>query len=402
MRILALALSVLCNPFACAFAQTTTSSGIQTASPSNLQTAGGFFDVCGREASQVSKENRAAVGNAPNVAEAFQEVLNATVADHALCLGYLNGLTEGWKEGHEHGVLATHFSTEVLRDYVGINTAIKSLPDEELRTVHKEMNKDVPCLSDDVTFGEVMDVVIKYIRDFSLKNPLWKYVPTSRMVAPALRGAFPCPVTLGTARASDQAQTFHGVKLGVSLGSQFKECPWSPPKKGDIPDFISPPDKDDKGNTIPCFHEVGLFTQGAYPQAAWSVQLFDHFQILKDAKGNYLQPAPLPGTPTIGIWVLVPALGLLRDGTIEGVSLDYLTLERDRLKNSLVEKFGAGHPPEKKMSPEMMKYWGLISEELWDTGWGELSLQIHDKEVFVIAKTSRLIGFERENKKFEF
>src|SRR6267143_3070180 len=211
-------------------------------------------------------------------------------------------------------------------------------------------------------------------------------------------------VALGTAAAPDQPPTFHGIKLGVSLGSQFKECPWMPPKKADIPYYISPPDKDDKGNTIPCFHEVGLFTQAAYPQVASSVQLFDHVQLLKDAKGDVLNVAEpsFPDSPTIHIQVLVPASALLCDGTLEGVSLDYLYLDRDRVKNALVERFGASHPPEKKMSPEMMKFWGLISEEFWKTGWGELSLQIHEKEVFVIAKTSKLIGFERENKKDEF
>src|SRR5258708_328169 len=81
-------------------------------------------------------------------------------------------------------------------------------------------------------------------------------------------------VALGTAAAPDQPPTFHGTKLGVSLGSQFKECPWSPPKKGDIPNYISPPDKNDNGNTIPCFHEWGYFTQAAYPQVEWSVELF--------------------------------------------------------------------------------------------------------------------------------
>jgi len=209
-------------------------------------------------------------------------------------------------------------------------------------------------------------------------------------------------VALGTAAATDNAPTFHGIKLGVSLGSQFKECPWSPPKKGDIPEAISPPDKDDKGNTIPCFHEWGMFQPAAYPQLVSLVELFDHFQFLKDAQGDVLKREPLPGLPPIHIQVLVPASAKLSDGTIEGASLDYLPVELDRVKKALVEKFGASHPPEKKMSPEEMKFWGLISEELWKTGWGELSLQIHDKEVFVIAKTFKLIRFEQENKKDEF
>jgi len=47
-------------------------------------------------------------------------------------------------------------------------------------------------------------------------------------------------VALGTADAVDQPPIFHGIKLGVSLGSQFQECPWNPPKEGEIPKYISP------------------------------------------------------------------------------------------------------------------------------------------------------------------
>jgi hypothetical protein len=48
-------------------------------------------------------------------------------------------------------------------------------------------------------------------------------------------------VALGVASGTDQAPIFHGIKLGVSLGSQFLECPWNPPKEGEIPNYISPP-----------------------------------------------------------------------------------------------------------------------------------------------------------------
>ncbi len=47
-------------------------------------------------------------------------------------------------------------------------------------------------------------------------------------------------VALGAATGAAQAPIFHGIKLGVSLGSQFRECPWNPPKEGDIPKYISP------------------------------------------------------------------------------------------------------------------------------------------------------------------
>lgn len=210
-------------------------------------------------------------------------------------------------------------------------------------------------------------------------------------------------VALGTAAAADQVPSFHGIKLGVSLGSQFQECPWNPPKEGDIPKYISSPDKDEKGNTIPCFHDFGLFTPAAYPQVE-TVSLIDRFTFLKDAQGNVLLPKPLPTSPTIYIRVLVPASMLLRDGTIEGVTLDYLLVESDRVRDALVEKFGASHPPEKKMSPKMMEWWGIkiISNEVWKTGWGELSLVVTDKDVTVFATTSKLKYFERQNEKDEF
>jgi hypothetical protein len=59
---------------------------------------------------------------------------------------------------------------------------------------------------------------------------------------------------------------FHGIKLGVSLDSQLQSCPWNPPKEGDMPDYIRSPYKDERGNTIPCFHHSGYFTPETYPQ----------------------------------------------------------------------------------------------------------------------------------------
>lgn len=134
---------------------------------------------------------------------------------------------------------------------------------------------------------------------------------------------------------------FHGIRLGVSPGSQFKECPWNPPKEGDIPNFISPPDKDNKGNTIPCFHAyVNFFQPAASPQVVSLVQLYEHLEILKDAQGNVSSPEPLPGLPKLSIQLLVPANTPLLEGTIEEVGLVYHPLEADRVRDSLIKKFG--------------------------------------------------------------
>jgi PEGA domain-containing protein/Ssp1 endopeptidase immunity protein Rap1a len=200
MRTFALALAVLCTPFAYVFAQTTTSS-IQTATPASLQSAGGFLDVCGRK-EDVSKENFNAMKNAAS-GEAWntilQKALDASLADKYLCVGYLNGLREGWEEGHDDGVLAAHFPAGVPRDKSNpFHVETKSVPTNGLEAMTAAFKNDVWCLPEHTSIGEIMDAVIKYIRNFSLKDPFWRNIPTSRFVAPALRDAFPCPVRVGT------------------------------------------------------------------------------------------------------------------------------------------------------------------------------------------------------------
>ena len=86
----------------------------QTATVPDIQTAGGFLDVCGRKGVQASKKSTEAVSKAPagEVIDTIKKAMDDSVADHALCLAYLTGLVEGWKEGHEHGVMAVHFLRE--------------------------------------------------------------------------------------------------------------------------------------------------------------------------------------------------------------------------------------------------------------------------------------------------
>jgi hypothetical protein len=213
-------------------------------------------------------------------------------------------------------------------------------------------------------------------------------------------------VALSTATAGDQAPTIHGISLGVSLGSQFQECPWHPAKEGDIPKYVSPPHKDDKGNIVPCFHDFSLFKPAPHPEVTGPVRLFEHFTFLKDTKDNVLQLEPmLPGAPTVFMKLIVPASKSLRDGTIEEVTLEYLPLEMDRVRDALIERFGPSHPPEKKVDPKMFEELTgakLVSAEYWETSWGKLSLLATDKSVYVSATTSKLAHFEQENKKAEF
>jgi len=205
-------------------------------------------------------------------------------------------------------------------------------------------------------------------------------------------------VAFSTAIAAEQSPTFHGIKLGVSLGSQFQECPWNPPKEGDISEYIYSPYKDEKGNTVPCFHDARLFKPASYPQLE-SVELVEYPHRLKDDEGKVLPPQP---RLTRYIQVLVPASTQLGEGTIEGAMLWYLPEELDEIKDALVAKFGTSHPPEKKMTPKMMELLAVKSREVWGTGWGEVFLVLTDKEVSVTARTSKLIAFEKENKKDEF
>lgn len=162
-----------------------------TTTVSDIQRAGGFLDVCGLKASQSPKKSMDAVLKAPTgeVIDAIHKAMDEKVAEISLCIGYLTGLKEGWKEGHEHGVMAAHFPGGVPRGLAEAE-AWKSMPTEELRAMGAEMKNDVPCLPEHLTVGQLNDAVIQYIRR---QNPIMLIVPTARMVPAAMQDAFPCP-----------------------------------------------------------------------------------------------------------------------------------------------------------------------------------------------------------------
>jgi hypothetical protein len=211
-------------------------------------------------------------------------------------------------------------------------------------------------------------------------------------------------VVFSTAVAAEQAPTFHGIKLGVSLGSQFQECPWNPPKERDIPDHIDTPFNDKEGNPIPCFFLPLPYTPTPHSKVQ-TVELIERVTLLKDGKGDVISPQPLPELPVVYIQVFVPASAQLGDGTVEGVMLLYLPLEADRVKDALVKKFGTSHPPDDKVSPKLVEEFlgaKIISREVWRTNWGELFLGVTGKDVSVLAKTAKLRNFEQEHERDEF
>lgn len=130
----------------------------QTARVPDIQDAGGFLDVCGLKDTQVSKKSVEAVKKAPpgEVIDTIKKAMADSVADHALCLAYLTGLVEGWKEGHEHGVMAAYFPAGAPLPEA-LPAALKSLPDKDLEAANAAMKNDVPCLPDHITFGELND-----------------------------------------------------------------------------------------------------------------------------------------------------------------------------------------------------------------------------------------------------
>jgi hypothetical protein len=216
---------------------------------------------------------------------------------------------------------------------------------------------------------------------------------------PALACLLLILIGFGTATATDQPLTFHSIKLGLSLDSQFQRCPT---KDGEYPKFLSSPFQDRNGNTIPCFYELLPAKPKSYPDVRM-IRLVEYIAFFWNEKEN---PAPpMPGRPDVWIDVFVPASKEVGEGTVEAVRLEYDSSEADRVKTALIEKYGTSHPPEKKIDTKIIEPLlgaKLISQEVWKTAWGELMLLVWDKYVVVDTKTQKLISFEQANKKDEF
>jgi hypothetical protein len=169
----------------------------QTITPSDIMTAGGFLENCGTADNGLSTKSMNTLKGAPpnQVMDEFKKALADNAADYGMCLGYLAGLHQGWREGHEHGVVAAHLPDGIPGD---LSAPLKTMPLDELRAANLQMKSGVPCLPDHTSLGEVKDVVIKYIREQNKTNPLVTLMPTARVVPRALQAAFPCPVSAGT------------------------------------------------------------------------------------------------------------------------------------------------------------------------------------------------------------
>jgi len=188
----------------CAPLLLSTSCFAQTASPSDLTSAGGFLDVCGRPPGEVSKKSLDAVAKAPTSEkwDAMKKSWADATADHALCLAYLTGLYEGWEEGNAHGVFAALCPEDLAAISAGVPRDLKSVSDQQLQAQVTAMKTDVPCTPKHITIGEVKDVVVKYIRGRVGNSGFARLASTSALVPLALRDAFPCPAEQPTKQPS--------------------------------------------------------------------------------------------------------------------------------------------------------------------------------------------------------
>jgi hypothetical protein len=121
--------------------------------------------------------------------EKLNEVTVQRTAEVAMCLGYLSGLEQGWKEGHENGVVAAQFPEGWPKDE---KKALAALPQKQLQASSAAVKVDVPCIPDWVTIGQKRDIVVKYLRDQE-KHPFMTMALTAWVVWLAYHEAFPCP-----------------------------------------------------------------------------------------------------------------------------------------------------------------------------------------------------------------
>ena len=121
--------------------------------------------------------------------------MSKAIADRAtevvMCLAFVSGLQQGWKEGHEHGVIAAQFPDGWPNDE---KKALSALPLKQLQAGQAAMTLDVPCIPDYITVGIERDIIAKYIREQEKKgNFVIPAALTSHIVWLAFQEAFPCP-----------------------------------------------------------------------------------------------------------------------------------------------------------------------------------------------------------------
>jgi hypothetical protein len=173
------------------FCVSCSAQAVHTAKPSDIQTVSGFLNVCDRNPGAISPENAELLEHPiGDVTELLNRAMDASLSDHLLCLGYTTGIYEGWKEGHEHGVIAAHFPEGFPVDE---SAALKKLSLAELRVTSRAMSVDVPCMPDSLSFGDMQKAVINYLRDDVKKNAFMGLMLTSRAVPRALTATYACP-----------------------------------------------------------------------------------------------------------------------------------------------------------------------------------------------------------------
>src|SRR5581483_8575499 len=163
----------------------------QIAPVSKLLTADGFLDVCGSGDTQLSKEQMETAKRVPpsEMMDALKKAMDDRLAEEAMCIAYVAGLVEGWKEGHEHGVLAAQFPSAWPQDE---KRALSTLPLKQLQAATAAMKTDVPCFPDYVNIGQEKDLLLKYIREQEKTNPFIGVAMTHRVMWLAFQQAFPC------------------------------------------------------------------------------------------------------------------------------------------------------------------------------------------------------------------
>jgi hypothetical protein len=182
----------------CSFAQ-----DIEFSHPADLKLTNNFLKVCGRASEgnlKPSEHNFEAVKSVPpaKFEVAFQRALDASAAEFGLCIAYLEGIEEGWQEGHEHGVVAMQFPGNYPRD---LKAALNTVSQQQLKDASLAMNTDVPCEPENLTSGDRLRKVLDYMRSHQL---LLVLTLSSRVIPLALRESYPCAGT-GPQKASQAA-----------------------------------------------------------------------------------------------------------------------------------------------------------------------------------------------------